>query len=66
MLEGLATHPDILAAEQQRVRLLLVDDAQHLDPQMAELVETIRKGAHLTVVAGDPDQNVFRFRGADP
>lgn len=66
VLEGLATHPDILARERQRLQLLLVDDAHHLDPQMAELIDTIRSGAQLTVLAGDPDQMVFRFRGADP
>lgn len=65
VLEGLATHPDILARERQRLELLLVDDAHHLDPQMAELIDTIRGGAQLTVLAGDPDQMVFRFRGAD-
>lgn len=66
VLEGLATHPDILARERQRLQLLLVDDAHHLDPQMAELIDTIRSGTQLTVLAGDPDQTVFRFRGADP
>lgn len=65
VLEGLATHPDILAAERQRLDVLLVDDAHHLDPQMAELIETIRTQTKLTVIAGDGDQNVFSFRGAD-
>lgn len=66
VLEGFATHPDILEAERERLDLLLVDDAQHLDPQMAELVDTIRTGTKLTVIAGDGDQNVFAFRGAEP
>lgn len=65
VLEGLATHPDILAAEQERLDVLLVDDAHHLDPQMAALIDTIRTQTKLTVIAGDGDQNVFSFRGAD-
>lgn len=66
VLEGLATHPEILAAEQERLELVLVDDAHHLDPQMAEFIELISTQTQLTVIAGDGDQNVFDFRGADP
>lgn len=65
-LEAFATDPDLLAAEWERVRVLLVDDAQHLDPQAAVLVRTLSRGADVTIVAGDPDQTVFAYRGADP
>ncbi|VEG52542.1 UvrD/REP helicase [Mycolicibacterium aurum] len=65
-LEAFATDPDLLAAERARVRVLLVDDAQHLDPQAARLVEVVAAGAELTVIAGDPQQTVFGYRGADP
>jgi superfamily I DNA/RNA helicase/RecB family exonuclease len=64
-LEALAADTDLLAAERARVRLLLVDDAQHLDPQAATLVRVLAAGADLTVLAGDPNQAVFGFRGAD-
>ena len=47
-------------------QLLLVDDAQHLDPQAALLVRVLAAGAELTVIAGDPNQSVFGYRGADP
>ena len=40
-LEAFATDPDLLAAERARVQLLLVDDAQHLDPQAAQLVRVL-------------------------
>ena len=46
--------------------LLLVDDAQQLDPQAALLVRVLAAGAELTLLAGDPDQAVFGFRGAEP
>ncbi len=65
-LEAFATDPGLLTAERDRIRVLLVDDAQHLDPQAARLVRVIAEGAAATVLAGDPNQTVFGFRGADP
>jgi superfamily I DNA/RNA helicase/RecB family exonuclease len=65
-LEAFATDDELLAAERVRVKLLLVDDAQHLDPQAARLVRVLADGADLTVIAGDPNQAVFGYRGADP
>ena len=64
-LEALAADAALLAAERARIRLLLVDDAQHLDPQAAELIRVLAAGSELTVLAGDPNQAVFGFRGAD-
>src|SRR5690606_41900588 len=64
-LVALPTAAELLAAERDRLRYLLVDDAQHLDPQAAMLVRVLSAGGAVTVVAGDPDQGVFAFRGAD-
>lgn len=64
-LAAFATDPDLLASERSRVRHLLVDDAQHLDPQSAQLIRAIGIGTRTATVAGDPDQMVFTFRGAD-
>ncbi|WP_248499608.1 ATP-dependent DNA helicase [Tomitella gaofuii] len=64
-LEAFALDPELLAAERDRVRCLLVDDAHHLDPQAAALVRLVAAGAGMSVVAGDGDQQAFRFRGAD-
>ncbi len=60
------TEPDLLHAERRRVRHLLVDDAQHLDPLQHELITRLGSAAEEFVLAGDPDQAVFSFRGADP
>lgn len=65
-LTALSTDDALLAGERARIRHLLVDDAQHLDPQAAHLVRLIGMGAAETVVAGDRDQTVFAFRGATP
>ncbi|MEU6643650.1 ATP-dependent DNA helicase [Saccharomonospora sp. NPDC046836] len=62
-LEG---DPDLLAREQRRIRHLLVDDAQHLDPLQFRLIQLLGSAADDFVLAGDPDQAVFSFRGADP
>ncbi len=65
-LDAFALDPALLAAERARVRVLLVDDAQQLDPQAALLVRVLAAGADLAVLAGDPDQAVFGYRGGDP
>ncbi|KUI15449.1 ATP-dependent DNA helicase [Mycobacterium sp. GA-1285] len=65
-LEALATDGELLASERGRVKLLLVDDAQQLDPQAALLVRVLAQGAETAVFAGDPNQAVFGYRGADP
>jgi superfamily I DNA/RNA helicase/RecB family exonuclease len=65
-LDAFAADPELLAAERARIRLLLVDDAQQLDPQAAQLVRVLAAGAELALIAGDPSQAVFGFRGADP
>ena len=65
-LSAFVLDPELLASERARIRYLLVDDAQHLDPQAAQLVRLIGTATAVTAVAGDPDQAVFTFRGADP
>lgn len=65
-LDALLADAELLGRERERVRHLLVDDAQHLDAGAAQLVSLLGAGAVETVVAGDPDQAVFGFRGADP
>lgn len=59
---------EALACPDPRVtyRGVFVDDAQHLDPKSAELIARFIPSAELTVIAGDPEQSVFHFRGANP
>lgn len=64
-LEAFAIDPELLATERGRVRVLLVDDAQQLDPQAARLVRVLAAGAELALIAGDPNQAVFGFRGGE-
>ena len=62
----LDTDTEVLRRESERVRNLIVDDAQHLDPLQAKLVTRLGAGAHELLIFGDPDQTIFSFRGADP
>lgn len=64
-LEAFAVDPELLAAERGRIRVLLIDDAQQLDPQAADLVRVLSAGTELTLIAGDPNQAVFGFRGGE-
>ncbi|EUA19549.1 uvrD/REP helicase N-terminal domain protein [Mycobacterium xenopi 3993] len=65
-LDAFAADPQLLTAQRDRIRLLLIDDAQQLDPQAARLVRALAAGADLALIAGDPSQAVFGFRGGDP
>ncbi|WP_425570827.1 ATP-dependent helicase [Pseudonocardia adelaidensis] len=65
-LDALAADRELLAAERERVRHLVVDDAQDLDPQQMALVRVLGATAQTVLLAGDPDQAVLNFRGADP
>jgi superfamily I DNA/RNA helicase/RecB family exonuclease len=62
----LDTDAEVLRRERDRVRHLIVDDAQHLDPLQAALVTRLGASAHELLAFGDPDQTIFSFRGADP
>lgn len=65
-LLSLLDDADLLARERARIQHLLVDDAQHLDPLQYRLLRLIGSSTGQFVLAGDPDQSVFSFRGADP
>ena len=49
----------------EKLRLILIDDAHNLDPAAAEFLEQFFTPETRVVLAGDPDQCVFHFRGAD-
>ncbi|WP_433673452.1 ATP-dependent helicase [Nocardia sp. CA-136227] len=65
-LDAFHTDPELLAAERDRLHCVLVDDAQHLDPHAAQLIRRLGSGNAATLIAADPDQAVYAFRGADP
>ncbi|MEJ6019103.1 ATP-dependent DNA helicase [Corynebacterium sp. H113] len=46
-------------------KVLLIDDAHHVDPQSAKLLSHFIPYADTIVVTGDHDQSVLHFRGAN-
>ncbi|MDV8000853.1 PD-(D/E)XK nuclease family protein [Rhodococcus sp. IEGM 1408] len=63
-LDALTADPQLREIFRSR-RLVVVDDAHHLDPLAAEFVAAVGGGADVLLVVEDGDQSVFRFRGAD-
>ncbi|HEY7723725.1 MAG TPA: UvrD-helicase domain-containing protein, partial [Anaeromyxobacteraceae bacterium] len=63
----------LLAELRQRLRALLVDEAQDVNPVQQEIADLLcgpegpgRPGPPATLVAvGDPKQSIYRFRGAE-
>lgn len=66
VLDLFETYPEVLHREQDAVQYLYVDEAHDLDPAKERLIALLSQRARATVLAGDPDQSVFAFRGADP
>jgi DNA helicase-2/ATP-dependent DNA helicase PcrA len=62
--EMLASDEEMLAAERARVRFILVDEFQ--DANFAQIkILALLAGPHANVFGvGDPDQAIYRFRGA--
>ncbi|WP_354184925.1 ATP-dependent DNA helicase [Arthrobacter sp. UYCu712] len=57
--------PDFLAAERDRLQLVLVDDAQEANPAVFELLADIAAGKDA-LITSSPDTVVQGFRGARP
>ncbi len=57
--------PDFLAAERDRLQLILVDDIQEANPAVVELLADIAAGKDAIITAS-PDTVVQGFRGARP
>jgi superfamily I DNA/RNA helicase len=64
----LRDHPDLAARYRDRFRHLAIDEYQDVDPLQYALVRLLAppapQDASLFAI-GDPDQSIYRFRGAD-
>lgn len=64
-------HPEVRAALQRRLRLLIIDEFQDVDPvqrEIAWLIGDPERGTAVTprlMLVGDPKQSIYRFRRAD-
>ncbi len=64
--DRLEDDPQALARLQERLRLVVVDDAQELTSAAARLLRVLAERGPRVVLLGDPDAAVQTFRGADP
>ncbi|SHN33016.1 ATP-dependent helicase [Cryptosporangium aurantiacum] len=62
----LRNDPELLDQERRARRYVFVDEYQETDPAQRELLRLLCDGGRFLVAAGDPDQSIFSFRGADP
>ncbi len=56
--------PEVLTHWQQRFPYLMVDEYQDTNRAQYHLVNLLAAGERNLMVVGDPDQSVYRFRGA--
>ena len=59
-------NPDILARYQAKYEFLLVDEFQDTNTAQYQLLRQLAGAAGNLFVVGDPDQSIYRFRGAVP
>lgn len=65
-IAALDAYPEYERQLAQRIRVLIVDDAQDLDPFAGMLVTRLAAHAQVALIAGDTQRGIFGFRGADP
>lgn len=58
------THPEIAAAERARFSAVLLDEFQDTNHAQAVLLQTIFGNGYPVTAVGDPDQNIYAWRGA--
>ena len=61
----LKSHPDVLAAYQNRFRYLMVDEYQDTNHAQYVLTQLLAAAHKNIMVVGDDDQSIYSWRGAD-
>ncbi|MCU1308684.1 MAG: hypothetical protein JWN45_3379, partial [Acidobacteriaceae bacterium] len=60
----LLRNPEILKQEQERTKFILIDEFQDSNFGQIELAQLLAGGEGNVFAVGDPDQAIYRFRGA--
>lgn len=58
-------HPEVERKWQQRLHYIQVDEFQDVDRQEYELIRRLSYGHGNLFVVGDPDQNIYEWRGSE-
>ena len=61
----LKEHPQVVEFYRERIKHLLVDEVQDLNPAQIYIIETLGRDGHL-FLTGDDDQSIYQWRGATP
>lgn len=61
----LVRHPEALKRVRERVRVLLVDEYQDVNPLQGAFFEALQKAGLAVEIVGDPKQSIYAFRNAD-
>lgn len=62
--ELLRSDSSLLAFEQARARFILVDEFQDANFAQIKILDELSRGSRNVFAVGDPDQGIYRFRGA--
>jgi DNA helicase-2/ATP-dependent DNA helicase PcrA len=62
--EELRKNPELLACEQKRARFILVDEFQDANFAQIKILQLLAGEERNVFAVGDPDQAIYRFRGA--
>ena len=60
----LQSNPELLRREQQRARFILIDEFQDCNASNITIAELLGGSERNIFAVGDPDQAIYRFRGA--
>ncbi|HEX3300187.1 MAG TPA: ATP-dependent DNA helicase [Actinomycetota bacterium] len=63
-IEIVTRFPDVVADHRARFQAVLLDEYQDTNVAQAELMGALFGGGHPVTAVGDPDQNIYAWRGA--
>jgi ATP-dependent DNA helicase UvrD/PcrA len=63
-VQVLRQRPEVLKSEQERTRFMLIDEFQDCNAAQIEFAQLLCGAAGNVFAVGDPDQAIYRFRGA--
>ena len=62
---ALAKEPDVRKRLKQKIKVVIVDEYQDVNPIQEKLVEILHNLGASVVVVGDDDQTIYQWRGSD-